>query len=70
MKNKRLFLSFKSRFNVFKRDGFRCQKCGKGAPDTLLHLDHIIPVANGGTNDITNLITVCDACNQNKGARH
>ena len=54
------------RFDVFKRDSFKCQLCGATAPDVLLEIDHIHPVAKGGTNDITNLITACQPCNAGK----
>lgn len=52
----------KLRFEVFKRDSFKCQYCGKSAPEVVLHVDHIKPVAEGGTNEITNLITACADC--------
>lgn len=54
------------RFEIFKRDSFTCQYCGQKAPDVLLEVDHIEPVAGGGTNDILNLITSCRACNSGK----
>jgi DNA-binding transcriptional MerR regulator len=54
------------RFEVFKRDSFTCQYCGKSAPDVVLHIDHIIPVVEGGGNDLVNLITSCVDCNQGK----
>lgn len=57
------------RFEVFKRDNFTCQYCGGKAPDVILHLDHVSPVAGGGTNDIMNLITSCEPCNLGKGAK-
>jgi hypothetical protein len=57
------------RFEVFKRDGFVCQYCGAHPPTAILHIDHIHPVADGGTNDIDNLITACEACNIGKSAR-
>ncbi len=57
------------RFEVFKRDSFTCQYCGGQAPDVLLQVDHINPVASGGTNDLVNLITACQPCNNGKGAR-
>lgn len=57
------------RFEVFKRDNFTCQYCGGAAPDIVLHVDHINPVANGGENDIMNLVTSCEPCNLGKGAR-
>lgn len=59
----------KLRFEVFKRDNFTCQYCGATAPEAILHVDHMNPVAGGGTNDILNLVTSCEACNLGKGAR-
>ena len=59
-------LSKKIRFEVFKRDQFTCQYCGKKAPDVILHVDHIQPVSKGGTNDLLNLITSCQDCNLGK----
>lgn len=58
----------KTRFEVFKRDRFKCQYCGRTAPDVVLEVDHIQPVSKGGSNDILNLITSCKECNRGKGA--
>lgn len=66
---KRKALPKKLRFEVFKRDSFTCQYCGRMAPDVVLEVDHIVPVAEGGTNDIMNLITSCHDCNSGKGKR-
>lgn len=60
-------LSKKIRFEVFKRDKFTCQYCGRMSPDVILEVDHIEPVAEGGDNEITNLITSCRDCNRGKG---
>lgn len=57
----------KVRFEVFKRDKFTCQYCGRKAPDVILEVDHIKPVAEGGNNGILNLITSCRDCNRGKG---
>jgi hypothetical protein len=62
-------LTKKTRFEVFKRDNFTCQYCGRKAPDVILEIDHIKPVKNGGNNDIINLITSCFECNRGKGGR-
>jgi hypothetical protein len=62
-------ISKKTRFDVFKRDRFTCQYCGAHPPGVLLHVDHIVAVAAGGTNAIDNLATSCDPCNLGKGAR-
>ncbi len=69
MANVRKSLSKQTRFEVFKRDGFVCMYCGAHPPSVLLHVDHIKPVADGGKNDIDNLITACEPCNLGKGAR-
>lgn len=62
-------ISKKTRFEVFKRDGFKCQYCGRSAPEVILHVDHIQPVAKGGEDDIMNLITSCFDCNMGKSDR-
>ncbi len=59
-------ISKKLRFEVFKRDKFTCQYCGRKAPDVVLHVDHIVAVARNGTNDIMNLVTSCEECNLGK----
>lgn len=66
---KRKGLSKKTRFEVFKRDKFTCQYCGKSAPYVVLEVDHIVPVAEGGDDDMLNLVTACFDCNRGKGAR-
>lgn len=63
---KRVGLSKRIRFEVFKRDKFTCQYCGQKAPEIILHVDHIEPVAKGGANEIVNLITSCQGCNAGK----
>lgn len=62
-------LSKKMRFEIFKRDGFTCQYCGRQPPEIVLEVDHIVPVADGGMSDVMNLITSCRPCNQGKGKR-
>ena len=58
----------KLRYQVMRRDGFRCQLCGATQADGVkLHVDHIIPISKGGTSDIENLRTLCDRCNRGKG---
>lgn len=62
-------ISKKTRFEVFKRDGFKCQYCGAMAPDVLLEVDHIEPVSKGGGNDVLNYVTACKGCNAGKSDR-
>lgn len=59
-------LSTRLRFEILKRDNFICQYCGRSAPDVPLHVDHVVPVAGGGTDDPLNLITSCSECNGGK----
>jgi DNA-directed RNA polymerase subunit RPC12/RpoP len=59
----------KTRFEVFKRDGFACSYCGKTPPAVILEVDHIIPLAEGGPDDLLNLTTACMDCNRGKGSR-
>lgn len=64
--NTRKAISTRTRFEVFKRDGFKCLYCGRTPPNVLLHVDHIIPVCAGGDNSRDNLATSCDKCNMGK----
>ena len=57
------------RFEVFARDKFTCQYCGKMPPSVVLELDHIHPVCKGGSDETINLITACAECNNGKGAK-
>ncbi len=61
--------SVKLRFDVFKRDNFKCCICGTSpAKDANieLHIDHIIPWSRGGETEINNLQTLCSRCNIGK----
>lgn len=51
---------------VFKRDNFTCKDCKKNCDEVKLTIDHIIPLSRGGSNDISNLQTLCSFCNQSK----
>ncbi len=71
-KNERKTIPLNVRWAVLKRDNYTCKKCGgsPGKDQTIeLEIDHIIPVAKNGTNDIDNLQTLCHKCNQGKKDR-
>lgn len=57
------------RFDIFRRDSFTCLYCGRRPPDAILQVDHVIPVANGGNEEDTNLVTSCRDCNLGKAAK-
>lgn len=56
------------RFEILRRCNFACYYCGVPASLGLkvLHIDHVIPVALGGTNDPWNLVAACWDCNAGK----
>lgn len=59
-------ISNSTRFEVFRRDSFKCQYCGRCAPEVVLELEHIQPHSKGGSDDILNLLTACRECNSGK----
>jgi len=62
---------------VFKRDGWRCHLCGKKTPRSKRgtrdqrapELDHIVPIAAGGSHTYDNVACCCRACNTAKAAK-
>ena len=59
------------RYDVLKRDKFRCTICGATAQDGVkLHVDHIFPVSKGGKTELDNLRTLCERCNRGKSAKY
>ena len=57
------------RFEILTRDGYRCRYCGASSETAVLHIDHILPRADGGLNDSENLVTACADCNLGKSDR-
>lgn len=56
-----------SRKNILRRDGHRCQYCGRG--DLGLTVDHVMPISRGGEDTWENLVCACVKCNNRKGDR-
>lgn len=59
---------------IFHRDGGECRSCKRSLdrivnPETTERYDHIVPLAEGGANDITNLQLLCNDCNSAKSGR-
>ncbi len=61
-------VSRRLRYEVLRRDNHACRYCGASAPDVPLTVDHVIPIALGGTDDPSNLVTACQPCNAGKSA--
>ncbi len=58
------------RYDILRRDNFKCVICGASADSgARLHVDHIIPIAKGGKSVPENLRTLCERCNVGKGAK-
>ena len=55
-----------TRFNLFLRDEFSCQYCGKRGEMTF---DHVLPRCRGGQTTWENVVAACSACNFKKGSR-
>lgn len=58
-----------SRINVYSRDGFRCQYCGKKHTMKELNYDHVVPRSKGGLTNWTNIVTSCHKCNLQKDCK-
>lgn len=63
----RSLMNDKLRFEIFKRDNYKCKICGRSQNEgSKLHVDHIIPVSKGGKTLHGNLQTLCENCNLGK----
>ena len=69
-KNERSKVTPSLRYDVMRRDGFRCCLCGRTASDGIeLEVDHIVPISKGGSTIGSNLQTLCRDCNRGKSAK-
>jgi predicted Rossmann fold nucleotide-binding protein DprA/Smf involved in DNA uptake len=59
---------FALRWSVLERDNFTCRYCGQHAPNVMLEVDHVVPVAEGGDDSLENLVTSCVSCNRGRNA--
>jgi 5-methylcytosine-specific restriction endonuclease McrA len=58
-----------SRANIYARDNYTCQYCGRVFPTSDLTFDHVVPAAQGGRKDWENIVSCCIPCNRRKGGR-
>lgn len=61
-------VSKRLRFEILRRDNHQCRYCGAKAPDAVLRVDHVVPVALGGSDDPSNLVAACEPCNTGKSS--
>lgn len=59
-------VSKRLRYEVLRRDNHSCRYCGATATDAKLTIDHVVPVALGGTDQPDNLVAACQDCNTGK----
>src|SRR5215212_3872433 len=50
------------RDQVLRRDGYACQRCGAHGPGVAYRIHHVVPLAQGGTDALDNLVTLCVEC--------
>ncbi|MDO8664098.1 MAG: HNH endonuclease [Candidatus Liptonbacteria bacterium] len=66
-------ISLSLRYQVLKRDNFKCVRCGRtpaSNPGIELHIDHKLPYSKNGETELDNLQTMCSECNLGKSNRH
>lgn len=61
-------VSKRLRFEILRRDGYRCHYCKSDGGGNPLTVDHVIPTALGGSDDPVNLVAACADCNAGKSA--
>lgn len=59
-------VSKRLRYEILRRDNHTCRYCGGTAPDVSLRVDHVVPVALGGSDEPSNLVASCHDCNAGK----
>lgn len=61
---KRVPFSIRKRFFVLKRNHFACVRCGASGVGVRLEVHHRVPFAQGGSDNLSNLETLCFDCNR------
>lgn len=61
-------VSKRLRYEILRRDSYTCRYCGASAPHVPLRVDHVTPVALGGGDEPSNLVTSCEPCNSGKSS--
>ncbi|MGX6508264.1 HNH endonuclease [Rhodococcus sp. SJ-2] len=61
-------VSKRLRYEILRRDNHACRYCGATAPEVKLTVDHVTPIALGGSDEPSNLVTACVDCNSGKSS--
>lgn len=61
-------VSKRLRFEILRRDNHACKYCGRTPPEITLTVDHVVPVALGGSDEPGNLVAACEDCNGGKSS--
>ncbi len=61
-------VSKRLRYEILRRDSYRCRYCGVGADEARLTVDHVVPVTLGGGDESSNLCAACGPCNSRKSS--
>ena len=70
-KYQRSLMTDSLRYNILRRDHFRCTICGASADEgAKLEVDHIKPISKGGKTEPSNLRTLCRSCNRGKSDKY
>jgi hypothetical protein len=66
----RINIKAKDRNTIFEASEGKCHHCaGQLLYDEPWHIDHVIPLSKGGSNDKSNLVLSCVRCNLEKGSK-
>jgi 5-methylcytosine-specific restriction endonuclease McrA len=56
------------RRRIVERDGTSCVYCGADLTGPTITIDHLTPLARGGSSGLANLVLACEGCNVAKGS--
>lgn len=65
IENRRAF-SKEEKEAMLRKSGCKCSHCGKKLDINSMTVEHVIPISKGGTNDMINLVALCEDCNKGK----
>lgn len=58
-----------TRANIYLRDRYCCQYCGRKGKKSELNIDHMVPRSRGGGSTWDNVVVACIPCNRRKANR-